>query len=222
MSNTKTKELLINKAISLFYKKGYSGTSIREIVKAAGVTNSAVYHHFRDKDHLLRCINERIGDELIKSTSDIQSKYDHPLDKLRQTIFQHTCLVKEKRVELKVFLEEEYRLSPKNRKKIRDQYRIIYDLHMKNLSDLEKMGLLRPVDKTVINFTIFALINWCYRWFREEGRLSIEEIANYVVDILFNGILKHRQFKLNKECLKQPRTHVRGNKKMLISRPKKL
>jgi AcrR family transcriptional regulator len=48
----------------LFGKQGYAGTSIDEIVRAAGVTKGALYHHFRDKDELFRAVVEEVKAEV--------------------------------------------------------------------------------------------------------------------------------------------------------------
>ncbi len=38
--------------MELFAHKGYAGSSIREICRAAGVTKPVLYYHFRGKEHL--------------------------------------------------------------------------------------------------------------------------------------------------------------------------
>jgi TetR/AcrR family transcriptional regulator len=45
---------IANAAMSVFAKKGYAGSSIREICQAAGVTKPMLYYHFRSKEHLYR------------------------------------------------------------------------------------------------------------------------------------------------------------------------
>ena len=45
---------ILNKAIELFARKGYAGSSIREICAAAGVTKPVLYYHFRSKEHLFQ------------------------------------------------------------------------------------------------------------------------------------------------------------------------
>ena len=188
--NDSTKEMLLSKAIDLFYEKGYAGASVREIVKAVKVSNSILYHYFKDKNELLYMIIERTGRELIKALRKIQHEVHDPVEALSQMILTQVSIVKERKKEAKIFLEEQYQLNDIYKKKILAQHREIYGIYRRQLELLEKEGKLRNINKTVANFAINAMMNWSYRWYKEEGPLSIEEVANAIKDIFFYGILK--------------------------------
>ena len=47
-----TQERLLNAAAELFSKQGYAGVSMRDIARAVGITQAAIYHHFPNKDAL--------------------------------------------------------------------------------------------------------------------------------------------------------------------------
>jgi AcrR family transcriptional regulator len=46
-------------ALALFVRDGLCETSVRDIAKASGFTNPALFKHFRSKDHLARYLFER-------------------------------------------------------------------------------------------------------------------------------------------------------------------
>jgi AcrR family transcriptional regulator len=59
-----TREALIAAARPLFAAHGFTEVSLETIVRAAGVTRGALYHHFADKTELFAAIFERVEGEV--------------------------------------------------------------------------------------------------------------------------------------------------------------
>ena len=184
------KDQILEKAIDLFYQKGYAGASVREIVRAVKVSNSVLYHYFKDKNELLYIIIERTGRHLIESLRKIEEECEDPIEALSQMILTQVSIIREKTKETKIFLEEQYQLKDSYRKKILEQHREIYSIYKRQLERLESQGKLRDVNKTTANFAVHAMMNWFYRWYKESGPLSMEDVARQIIDIFFFGILK--------------------------------
>ncbi|MDR1801067.1 MAG: TetR/AcrR family transcriptional regulator [Lachnospiraceae bacterium] len=53
-----TKAKIIKAAWSLFYKKGYDGTTIADIISASKTSKGTFYHYFHGKDALLNTISD--------------------------------------------------------------------------------------------------------------------------------------------------------------------
>ncbi len=60
-----TKAALMAAARELFTERGYADVPADEIVRAAGVTRGALYHHYGDKQGLFRTVFEEIEDEVM-------------------------------------------------------------------------------------------------------------------------------------------------------------
>ncbi|SMX22498.1 TetR/AcrR family transcriptional regulator [Boseongicola aestuarii] len=60
------KQRILREGLRLFAEKGLSATSIRDIAAATGLTNPALYKHFKTKDDLALALFERSYSELLK------------------------------------------------------------------------------------------------------------------------------------------------------------
>ncbi len=185
-----TEERILAKAVGLFYKVGYVRASIRDIAKAAGVSNAAIYLYFKKKDDLLYKIIDGVGKELLGNLQAVAEVHDDSTECLEAMITEQIHFSMDSYKRMKIYLEEQYQLPPYLRKKAYKRHREIYDLYSEKISDLEAEGALIEADNILMTFNIFASINWLYRWFNPKGRLSIEECARDMIKILFLGILK--------------------------------
>lgn len=56
---TTKKEIILENAAELFYEKGFSGTSTKEIALKSGVAEGLIFYHFKDKNGLLMQLIQR-------------------------------------------------------------------------------------------------------------------------------------------------------------------
>jgi AcrR family transcriptional regulator len=84
-----TRRGLIAAARKLFGEQGYAGTSVDEVVKAAGVTKGALYHHFRDKDDLFRAVVEEVKVDVTAAAAESyfdDSDSEDPLERVHRLV----------------------------------------------------------------------------------------------------------------------------------------
>jgi AcrR family transcriptional regulator len=65
-----TREALIVAARPLFASPGFGDVSLESIVRDAGVTRGALYHHFADKTELFAAVFERVEDEMAAKMAE--------------------------------------------------------------------------------------------------------------------------------------------------------
>ncbi len=80
-----TRSALIEAARALFAERGYADVGTEEIVRAAGVTRGALYHHFDGKRDLFETVYERVEAELAEriATGALASNPSSPLEAMR-------------------------------------------------------------------------------------------------------------------------------------------
>ena len=89
-----TRAALIAAARRLFAERGYAGVGTEEIVRAAGVTRGALYHHFDGKPELLEAVYEQIEGELTEKIATAALGGSDPLGALSAgtEMFLDACL----------------------------------------------------------------------------------------------------------------------------------
>ena len=78
-----TRDALLAAARALFAERGYAGVGTEEVVRRAGVTRGALYHHFRDKQDLFRAVFEQTEAEIVHAIGARVDGIADPMELLR-------------------------------------------------------------------------------------------------------------------------------------------
>ena len=80
-----TRAALVTAARPLFAERGFAGVGTEQIVRAAGVTRGALYHHFSDKRQLFEAVYREVEAELAEriATEALAGEAADPLEAMR-------------------------------------------------------------------------------------------------------------------------------------------
>src|SRR5919109_4483938 len=89
-----TRTTLVRVARDLFARRGYNDVSTEEIVRRAGVTRGALYHHFKDKRDLFAAVVEQIEQEVMERVAATALAEGDPWEQQRAAIgaYLDVCL----------------------------------------------------------------------------------------------------------------------------------
>lgn len=73
-----TRRTLLRESRHLFATLGYSAVSLSEVVRAAGVTKGALYHHFEGKTDLFRAVLEEVQQQVARAVAGAADAHDDP------------------------------------------------------------------------------------------------------------------------------------------------
>ena len=182
---TDTKNRLLQQARILFARHGYEGVSMRDIATAVGLRQSAIYNHFPSKQDLLVTLMKTHMEQLlaaVKVAISDQSKPEVQLEAfVRFNVMYHVEHPED------VFLAYmELRSLEDTGREIIMPLRDTYELVLRNiLVEGKETGVFKCGDPAVTSRAILAMLSGVTVWFRADGTLGTETVAdNYVQTVL--------------------------------------
>ena len=187
-ANNRRQEI-ISAAIDLFYEYGYQKASVRDICRKVGLTQAAIYYHFHNKEEILYIIIEQFSNQLYFTLKSCFTGHKDPVLELREAISRHILSIKTDRKGAKIIIEDKRFLSGVLHRMVKEKEKNVFYLYKDCLVALQKSGKLVDCDLTVATFAIIGMINWLYHWYNPKKSLSLEQIADQILTILFGGLL---------------------------------
>ncbi|HZR22836.1 MAG TPA: TetR/AcrR family transcriptional regulator [Vicinamibacterales bacterium] len=176
-------------AAQLFRDRGFDATSVSEVARALGLTKAGLYHHFESKEALLFEIMmfglDKVRDEVVIPVRAIRD----PSERLRQLIVRHARITTRGQGAVAHLGDEIRALPPSARRQVEERHRVYFDLLRDTLRELQQAGRLQNVDPTVATFSVIGMILWLPRWFRQDGRMSQNDVADTIADIALGGLV---------------------------------
>jgi AcrR family transcriptional regulator len=173
----------------IFRDRGFDATSVSDIARALGLTKAGLYHHFESKEALLFEIMmfglDKVRDEVIIPVRAIGD----PEERLRQLVLRHARITTRGHGAVAHLQDEIRALPPPARKQVEHRMRVYFDLVRGTLDELHAAGRLRAVDRTVATFSLIGMILWLPRWFRQDGRLTQNQVAENIANLALGGLV---------------------------------
>ncbi len=196
LSAGERREQLIQVAVDLFSRKGFNGTTTREIAAAAGVTEAIIFRHFETKEHLYTAIiDQKVNSpNAAEWIAVLRSAMDHDDDEavirqlIRAIILTHKTDPKFERLMLYAALEgNEIALLY-----MRRMTALIVDEFRSYFARRQKQGCLYPIAPDAALMAIvgmaqhFALGKYVHSL--KEDYLSDEQALDSFTRIAMNGL----------------------------------
>ncbi len=185
-------------AAQMICERGYDGASMSDIADAVGITKAGVYHFIPSKKELLFTIMSYGMDTLEATVIRPAGVIADAEQRLRFIVVTHSMLIarsstNEGHDPVTILVEEELGLSPAHRRKIRQRKRAYVDMVRGTLEELNGEGKLKEINATAAAFSLLGMIMWLARWFRPDGQLSREQVAEEICKFALGGLL-HQEF----------------------------
>ncbi|MEO8481688.1 MAG: TetR family transcriptional regulator [Acidobacteriota bacterium] len=187
--STRTADRVLDVAAALFRTKGYDASTAREIASVLGIQKASLYHHTRGKGHLLYQI---CTDSLVDIRRDAESAIAEtttPLDRMRRLAVAHVTSLLHHQDQHATSLLELRALSGEERETVAALREAHEQVVRGAIDEGRRAGVVRtdlPVGMLALH--LFSLTNRSMLWFRREGPLSPERLADLFAAMYLVGI----------------------------------
>jgi TetR/AcrR family transcriptional regulator, cholesterol catabolism regulator len=185
-----TREDILEAAAQVFRQKGFHGASMQDIAKAVNLQKPSLYHHVSSKQEILLALLDRALELLLERISAISSQPNPADEKLREMVRAYLRILAENTDLSAVLLFEHRSLERKqharhvpNRDKFEGLWRSV-------LEEGLATGLFVCEDPSLTTRAILGILNWTITWYRPDGALDIDQIADRYSDLLLNGLCR--------------------------------
>jgi len=187
--DTYTPDTLLAVAVGVFIERGYDGTSMEHLSRAAGISKSSIYHHVRGKEELLSRAVGRALDELFGILDEPEACDGRAVDRLEHVTRRTTRVLMEEVPYVTLLL----RVRGNTRtERWAVERRREFDLRVSELlKDAVAEGDLRAdVEVRLATRLLFGMINSIVEWYRPDVRGAVdgEQVVDAVVRLAFDGL----------------------------------
>ncbi|MER8155995.1 TetR/AcrR family transcriptional regulator [Streptomyces sp. NPDC094472] len=187
--DTYTPESLLAVAVEVFNERGYDGTSMEHLSRAAGISKSSIYHHVKGKEELLRLAISRALDGLFGILQEPAARDGRAIERLEHVTRRTSEVLMEELPYVTLLLRvrgntDTERWAMERRREFDHQ---VAELLKQAAAD----GDLRSdVDARLATRLLFGMINSIVEWYRpgRGGAATSQEVAEAVVRTAFAGL----------------------------------
>ena len=181
---------ILREAARLFARDGYDRTSMAALAEACGTSKALLYHYYKNKDALLFDVLSDHLQELVEvvELADERSRNVDPDQRLNRLVGALLDAYRDADDCHKVQISELSKLPQPMQNELKALERRLVDKFTEALLGINPAlgkthGLLKPA-----TMSLFGMLNWHYMWFRSDGPMSRAEYADFVSQIIAQGV----------------------------------
>ncbi len=187
------RERILREAERLFGERGYRGVSIRELAQACGVTNAALYYHFKSKEDLFYQMAIRYAERLAQRLrAEAAAAGADPRAQLLALARAYAEHLKHHQDAAHVYAEAMHELG---RERVCALYRHFHEHVLQAVADVIRAGqannVLRPMDPNLAAQAFLSLIG-SLRAQRFHGEFVPQRVEQ-LVDLFLYGVAEGKE-----------------------------
>jgi AcrR family transcriptional regulator len=188
-SRPPVKERLLHVATRLFARHGFEGTSVQDIVDAAGVTKGAMYHYYGSKDDLLYEVYHQLLSMQTSHLEAIAAGPGTPEERLRAAAGDVVITSLENLDDMIVFFRSLHMLPDDKQTQVRAERRLYQEKFKALVDEGVAAGTFRnDISSDIVVHYFLSVVNQLGSWYRPDGPLSPAQVGQLFTELLIGGL----------------------------------
>jgi TetR/AcrR family transcriptional regulator, cholesterol catabolism regulator len=175
------RDRILREAATLFHERGYLQTTVDAIAERLGATKPFVYYHFASKVDLLTEICERGTGDTLAAIEEALRGPGTPLARFEALMRSFTRTALQNHVFVAIYFREEHNLPQESTARIQQMRKTISRELRNLLAEGVASGDFEINDVGLSALVLAGMSSYGFAWYREHGRLDLEEVTNEVV-----------------------------------------
>ena len=175
---------LLAAAAHLFRLRGYDRTTVRDLGAALGIQSGSLFHHYKSKEEILKAV---MRETIIINTARLRTAKapaESRVDELYALILEELGSIQGEGSDALTVLVHEWRtLSDDVRSELMVLRNAYEDVWMETLVALHENGELAD-EPFIIRRLMIGALAWTTNWFRAEGNLTLDALAQKVLKLV--------------------------------------
>ncbi len=184
---------MLRRAIDLFNRKGYEGTSVADLAAELGFSKSAIYHHVPSKEHLLAQALDEALDELTAVVRDALDDGGGSVAdgrayaRLRSVVRRSAVVLAAHQPAVTLLLRVRGNSAVEKEALARRRWIDAQLAQLVRAAAAE--GAIRDdLPPELVSRLIFGMVNSLVEWFRPDGEMTAAAVADAITAIAFDGL----------------------------------
>jgi len=184
------KELILQKAATMFRQKGFAATSMRDLAETVGIEAASLYNHIQSKSEILQEITNRITIDCNEHLDSLDNSGMTNIQKIESLIRFHVRMMLDRFEDYYVMINEWMHLT--------EPYLTNFSLqrrsYVQKMESIIQEGIrnneMKPVIPYVAVLTILSSVRGLEFWHRSRKRITPAEMEDNMVVHLIYGLKK--------------------------------
>jgi AcrR family transcriptional regulator len=168
---------IVNAAREIIVKYGSENITIRRIAQNVGISEAAIYRHFKNKRDILSHLISKMDEVLIEDIETVQTQHPSYLQSLNETIILHLSGIQQRKGIYFQVLAEIISLGDK---KLNNHAAKVVDRYINRIAELIKEGIRSGELKSDINPRVAATMLFGMI----QGLVNLWAVNNYGFDLV--------------------------------------